>query len=89
MTATASNGAEAVALVQGKGDPGYGATAKMLAETGLCLSLDQHNEWRTKGGVLTPWTGLGELLVSRLRRAEGGNFMSLDIKSRTTPPSSQ
>ena len=89
VTATASNGAEAVALVKGKGDPGYGATAKMLAETGLCLSLDQHHEWRTKGGVLTPWTGLGELLVSRLRRAEGGNFMSLDIKSRTTPPSSQ
>ena len=42
VTATAASGAQAVATVAGKGDPGYGATAKMLAEVGLCLSLDAH-----------------------------------------------
>jgi len=78
VTATASSGTEATAIVKGKGDPGYGATAKMLAETGLCLSLDGPHQ--AGGGVLTPWTALGELLVARLRRAEGGAFMSLDVK---------
>jgi len=78
VTATAASGAEATAVVKGNGDPGYGATAKMLAETGLSLSLDGHQAVGG-GGVLTPWTGLGELLVSRLRRAEGGAFMSLEV----------
>ena len=76
LTATAASGAQAVCVVKGKGDPGYGATAKMLAECGLCLSLD---ELSGPGGVLTPWTGLGEPLVSRLRRAEEGRFMALDV----------
>lgn len=79
VAASTSSGAEAVATISGKGDPGYGATAKMLAETGLCLSLDGHQGGQHKGGVLTPSTGLGEHLVSRLRRAEGGRFMSLDV----------
>jgi len=84
VTATAPSGTEATAVVKGKGDPGYGATAKMLAEAGLCLSLDEPHEagGGIGGGVLTPWTALGELLVTRLRRAEGGTFMSLDVKSR-------
>ena len=50
----------------------------MLAETGLCLSLDSHQE--APGGVLTPWTGLGPILASRLRRAEGGAFMKLGVR---------
>ena len=58
--------------------PQPGATAKMLAETGLCLSLDAHQE--APGGVLTPWTGLGPLLASRLRRADGGAFMKLGVR---------
>ena len=58
--------------------PQPGATAKMLAETGLCLSLDAHQE--APGGVLTPWTGLGPLLASRLRRADGGAFMQLGVR---------
>lgn len=78
VTATAASGAKATATVKGKGDPGYGATAKMLAETGLCLSLDSHQE--APGGVLTPWTGLGPILASRLRRADGGAFMMLGVR---------
>ena len=79
VTATAASGAAATAVVRGRGDPGYGATAKMLAETGLCLCFDANEG--TGGGVLTPSTGLGELLVSRLRQAEGGSFMGLDVVS--------
>ena len=83
VTATAAeSGKEATAVIKGKGDPGYGATAKMLAETGLCLSLDDEASGGGGGGVLTPWTALGEQLVTRLRQAEGGAFMSLDVTSR-------
>ncbi len=78
VTATAASGAAATAVLKGKGDPGYGATAKMLAETGLCLSFDAP---QGGGGVLTPSTALGELLVSRLRRAEEGRFMSVEVTS--------
>jgi len=77
VTAAAPSGAKAIASVRGKGDPGYGATAKMLAEVGLCLGLDAHQH--APGGVLTPSTGLGQILVSRLGRAEGGTFMKLDV----------
>lgn len=78
VTATAGSGVQAKVVVKGTGDPGYGATAKMLAETGLCLSLDQHHQ-KGGGAVLTPSTGLGELLVARLRQAEAGGFMSLEV----------
>lgn len=82
VTATAASGAEVTAVVKGTGDPGYGATAKMLAEMGLCLSFDEHQLAGRGGGVVTPSTGVGELLVARLRRAEEGAFMSLDVRSR-------
>ena len=74
--------AHAKVVVRGRGDPGYGATAKMLAETGLCLALDPHRASHPDGGVLTPSTALGDLLVRRLRAAEDGAFMSLDVPSR-------
>ncbi|KAA0909657.1 saccharopine dehydrogenase, partial [Streptomyces apricus] len=47
-------------------DPGYGDTAKMLAEAALCLVLDDLP--RTSGQVTTA-VALGEPLVERLRRA--------------------
>jgi short subunit dehydrogenase-like uncharacterized protein len=50
----------------GKGDPGYGATSVMLAESALCLALDGRS---TGGGVLTPAYAMGEKLVTRLRTA--------------------
>jgi short subunit dehydrogenase-like uncharacterized protein len=67
--------------ISGKGDPGYGATSKMLAELGLCLALDDHSESSHRAGVLTPSTGLGHTLVSRLSQAQGGNFMRFDTAS--------
>ncbi len=50
------------------GDPGYGETAKMVAESALCLALDQA-QLRSSGGVLTPAHALGMALVERLRCA--------------------
>ena len=59
-----------------KGDPGYGGTAKMIAETALCIALDKPKADKEKslygsfktldGGVLTCASGLGQLLVDRL-----------------------
>ena len=61
--------------ISGQGDPGYGATSKMLAELGVCLALDDHSSSSHKAGVLTPSTGLGHTLILRLSKAQGGNFM--------------
>lgn len=64
-------------VVAGRGDPGYGATAKMLSEAALCLLFDSA-DLPSGGGVLTPSTALGEALVVRLAAAEGGKFMKFD-----------
>lgn len=80
VTAKTSNGLSVTTVVAGKGDPGYGATSKMLAEVGLCL-LAEHNEKPTAAGVLTPSTALGSALVDRLASAEDGNFMQLTLAS--------
>jgi short subunit dehydrogenase-like uncharacterized protein len=61
--------------ISGKGDPGYGATSKMLAELGLCLALDDHSNSSNKAGILTPSTGLGDALIYRLSNAQKGKFM--------------
>ncbi|HSN57355.1 MAG TPA: enoyl-ACP reductase [Candidatus Sulfomarinibacteraceae bacterium] len=54
--------------VRGDRDPGYGATAVMLAESALCLALDG-GELPSGGGVLTPAAAMGMRLVERLRQA--------------------
>lgn len=54
--------------VVGPSDPGYGETAKMLAEAALCLAFDRAIT-RTEGGVLTPAAALGNALLQRLRAA--------------------
>ncbi len=48
--------------VNGRYDPGYGSTSRMLAETGIAL-LD----CEAAGGVATPGALLGEALVQRLQ----------------------
>ena len=50
-------------VVRGRRDPGYGATACMLAESALCLATDPLPE---RAGVLTPATAMGGALVARL-----------------------
>ena len=54
------------ARVEGRGDPGYAATSRMLGESALCLALDAPRPG-FEGGVLTPATAMGMRLVERLR----------------------
>ncbi|MCA9960712.1 MAG: saccharopine dehydrogenase NADP-binding domain-containing protein [Anaerolineales bacterium] len=53
--------------VAGNKDPGYGETAKMVAESALCLALDDKIPQR--GGILTPAASMGMHLIERLRAA--------------------
>jgi short subunit dehydrogenase-like uncharacterized protein len=54
-----------------QGDPGNRATTKMLCESALALALqtDALPGGKAGGGVLTPASGLGDVLVQRLRTA--------------------
>ncbi|MEZ4298845.1 MAG: saccharopine dehydrogenase NADP-binding domain-containing protein [Polyangiaceae bacterium] len=58
-----------LARVDGKGDPGYAATARMLGESALCLASDEPQPG-FEGGVLTPATALGMRLVDRLSQQD-------------------
>jgi short subunit dehydrogenase-like uncharacterized protein len=66
----ASNGRTAQAVVAGQGDPGNRVTVKCLCESALALAKDQLPD---RAGVLTPSTGIGEALVTRLK-ARGMTF---------------
>ncbi|MEQ6900657.1 saccharopine dehydrogenase NADP-binding domain-containing protein [Nocardioides sp. YIM 152588] len=48
------------------GDPGYTETAKMLAESALCLALDELPE---TAGQVTTATAMGDALLARLQAA--------------------
>jgi short subunit dehydrogenase-like uncharacterized protein len=63
--AGSADGTRVVTEVSG-GDPGYGETSKMLAESALCLAQDQLP--RTAGQV-TPAVAMGDALIGRLQRA--------------------
>ncbi len=52
------------------GDPGYGETAKMLAESALCLAHDSLPE---RFGSLSPAAAMGDALLKRLQ-AQGIRF---------------
>lgn len=60
-----ADGARVMVDVKG-GDPGYGDTAKMLAESALCLALD---DLPAVAGFLTPAVAMGDALLARLRKA--------------------
>ena len=46
------------------GDPGYDETAKMLAESALCLA---HDELPPSAGQVTTAVAMGDALIARLR----------------------
>jgi short subunit dehydrogenase-like uncharacterized protein len=48
------------------GDPGYGETSKMLAESALCLAFDT---LPASAGQVTPAVAMGQALIDRLVRA--------------------
>ena len=59
--------------VTGDRDPGYGCTAKMLAQASLCLAFDVTQE-QCKGGFWTPATAMGGQLTDRLTQHAGMTF---------------
>ncbi|MBW5487054.1 saccharopine dehydrogenase, partial [Streptomyces bambusae] len=61
------------------GDPGYGETAKMLAESALCLAYD---ELPARAGQLTTAVAMGDALLSRLQHA-GIRFRVADSRRIT------
>ncbi len=61
----APGGEQVVTNVRG-GDPGYGETSKMLAESALCLA---HDDLPQRSGQLTPAVAMGQALIDRLQRA--------------------
>jgi len=75
----ASNGRLVRGLIQDQGDPGNRATVKFVCESALTLALHQDKlpGGRSRGGILTPATGLGDILANRLRQAG----MTLDFQA--------
>lgn len=68
---TTAKGETIQVKVTGDRDPGYGSTAKMLGQAGLCLAQD----FPTKaGGFWTPASMFGDVLIKRLENAAGLTF---------------
>jgi short subunit dehydrogenase-like uncharacterized protein len=59
-------GAKRVVTEVSGGDPGYGETSKMLAESALCLA---HDELPETAGQVTTAVAMGQRLIDRLERA--------------------
>lgn len=66
---TGEGGGERVVTEVSGGDPGYGETAKMLAEAALCLASD---DLPPTSGQVTTSEAMGAALTGRLRRAGMG-----------------
>ena len=62
--------------IAGDGDPGYDATSRMIAESAICLVLDKKKRATAEagnfklalGGVVTPASAMGHLLIKRLNK---------------------
>ena len=57
--------------VQGDKDPGYGSTSKMIAESAVCLVKNPN---AASGGIWTPASAMGSLLIDRLQKNAGLTF---------------
>jgi short subunit dehydrogenase-like uncharacterized protein len=63
---TGEGGGKRVVTEVSGGDPGYGETSKMLAESAMCLALDALPK---RSGQLTTAVAMGNALIDRLQRA--------------------
>jgi len=71
FTASLADGSMASGKVTGDMDPGYGSTAKMLAESAICLAVDDIPD---VSGMLTPAFAMGDALLKRLQDNAGLTF---------------
>lgn len=76
---TTADGQHLAAKVTGDRDPGYGSTARMLAQAATCLA-DPVEESARRGGSWTPASLLGERLIERLEAHAGLKFELLPAR---------
>ncbi|MBM0744955.1 saccharopine dehydrogenase NADP-binding domain-containing protein (plasmid) [Phormidium sp. CLA17] len=71
LVGTAVDGRKVRGIIRDQGDPGNRATVKFVCESALSLALqtDELTGGQARGGILTPATGLGDVLAERLRQA--------------------
>ena len=71
LVGRAIDGRKVRGVIRDQGDPGNRATVKFVCESALALALqaDELPGDRARGGILTPATGLGNVLAERLRQA--------------------
>jgi len=71
LLAQAADGRKVRGFIRHQGDPSNRATLKFVCEAALCIALDAQRlpGGTARGGVLTPATGLGDVLAERLRAA--------------------
>jgi short subunit dehydrogenase-like uncharacterized protein len=67
VTFTGEGGGRKVVTRVSGGDPGYDETAKMLAESALCLAFD---DLPATAGQVTTVTAMGDALLDRLQKAD-------------------
>ena len=72
FTGTTPDGTKVKCRITGDQDPGYGSTAKMLAQSAICLAKDVPKN--TKGGFWTPAAIMGDKLTKRLITQAGLDF---------------
>ncbi len=68
VTFVGEAGGERITTRVSGGDPGYDETAKMLAESAMCLALDA--DLPETAGQTTTAAAMGEALIDRLRKAD-------------------
>lgn len=71
------SGQEIRVKVTGDQDPGYGSTAKMLAQAAACLAQDISKD-SVPGGFWTPASIFGDRLIKRLENYSGLTFEVID-----------
>ncbi|MBI1761268.1 MAG: saccharopine dehydrogenase NADP-binding domain-containing protein [Acidobacteria bacterium] len=71
LLGVAVDGRQVRGVIKGQGDPGNRATVKFLCESALCLTGNPAAlpGGAPHGGLLTPATGLGDILAERLKQA--------------------
>ncbi|KAJ6491609.1 Saccharopine dehydrogenase-domain-containing protein [Mycena vitilis] len=76
---------QAKTVMVGQGDPGYLLTSALISEAALSLALVAREKLPAigrRGGVLTPATALGDVLVDRLVKSGRVTFESKVISAR-------
>lgn len=71
-------GEQLITQVYGDRDPGYGSTAKIMAQTALCMVQNLSPDH--PGGFWTPATLLGQNLIDRLQQHAGVTFKAVEAK---------